>query len=163
MKLQLFVSIVFTLFTIGGLHGVEWSEPECLADHGGQPTLLINNQHTLWCVAEPSILSHRDEVSGWQLETESTLGGTGTTWMSSPACFDKGDNLWMLKHNDWRIYYSRWDGGTWSGVATYPVWVGFAGIIADSGGCVWVGWSTNWWGWWKVAYNRYQGWKLGRA
>jgi len=132
------------------LWGGIWSEPE-LIGFETSAYLAVDNQGACWCGGGPWIYTYRGDALGWQAVTETPFGGH--------TCFDKGDTLWLWAGNDWAIYYSRWDGENWSEVDTVPTYPSanfFSKITADSTNGVWVTWSTDWVGFWAVAYNRYR-------
>ncbi|TKJ43923.1 hypothetical protein CEE36_02055 [candidate division TA06 bacterium B3_TA06] len=157
MKLQCFVLSVLSLY--GLAFGNVWSEPESLVPfntHNEDPAVIIDNSGVAWALALPWVLRFQNGETGWQKMTEGGIGGISGM---DRGCFDKGDTLWLLNDNDWQIYYIRWDGESWSEkeyVLTYSSCNFGSKITADSTNGVWAAWSTEWWGFFKGAYNRYQ-------
>jgi|GEM_PF-3205044 len=155
MKLNWFVSVAILFCVFGSLKGVDWSEPEKVISPGHFFTLSVDNYGRLWMYGGIWKVTYFDE--GWQEPMEVELDAVmGNTFR---MCIDKEDAVWVSGGNSWEIYYRCYDGDSWSeidSVPTYPSLADFAKITADSSGGVWVGWTTDWWGWLDGAYNRYR-------
>jgi len=145
-------ALLCSLFTES--KGVVWSEPEKIIQSGGKHVSTVDNSGRLWVYIANYAITYFDE--SW-VEPMSVELGPGM-WFYPGIYIDREERVWVFCNDDWNIRYRTYDGVVWSvvdSVPVYPSYNGLACYTADSSGGVWVGWTTDWWYWLDVAYNRY--------
>jgi len=149
MKLKGLLPVFLALY--GVMFGGVWSEPEELTSNE-RGYLAIDNSGICWCMVRYEAYTYQNDEIGWQFEGISPIG-----WGQR---FDKGDTTWWVGEYGFKIHYGKYfHEASWSDTGTVPCYPSFNTdpyMTADSTEGVWVCWWTDWFDYFRIAYNRYQ-------
>jgi len=160
-KITLALSLLFSLITVQGLPQA-WSPPVRVSPEGQlayYAVMTADHSGEIWCswihyAISPLCVSYYDG-NVWS-DPDTLYPGHS---FSRDMVTDRGGNVWVIWDDElWTGFFGRYyDGIRWSDLMTVYEPAFFTKATVDSAGHIWVSWSTDLYGYFRVCSNFYDG------